>query len=163
MKFQSIILIAIVGFYILSFVLKKIIAASKSVKQNGAGKTPEWKQKLNRYMAQVRQEMGPAKQEVLPGQTGWERVMPRVEDEPEDESEYEPGYAMEAPARTAGPAKKPSSKKIPVPARPARKTKPTTVSETQTRPKALGFGIADLRKAVIWSEILAPPLALRDL
>ena len=26
----------------------------------------------------------------------------------------------------------------------------------------LEYGIQDLRKAVIWSEILAPPLALRD-
>jgi hypothetical protein len=29
-------------------------------------------------------------------------------------------------------------------------------------PKDLVYGIQDLRKAVIWSEILAPPLALRD-
>ncbi len=26
----------------------------------------------------------------------------------------------------------------------------------------LSFGIQDLRKAVVWSEILAPPIALRD-
>ena len=28
--------------------------------------------------------------------------------------------------------------------------------------KDMVYGIQDLRKAVIWSEILAPPLALRD-
>ena len=28
--------------------------------------------------------------------------------------------------------------------------------------KDVVYGIQDLRKAVIWSEILAPPLALRD-
>ena len=149
MKFESIIWIVIVAFYILFLVLKKIIAASKTVKAEGVKRTPGWKQKLDRYMAQIRQEMAPAERGVSSDQTGWERVMPQVEDEPEDE----PGYAMEEPAGMAGPQE---------PARPARKTKPATVSETETRPKALGFGISDLRKAVIWSEILAPPLALRD-
>ena len=36
------------------------------------------------------------------------------------------------------------------------------VSGKEILTKDMGFGIQGLRKAVIWSEILAPPLALRD-
>jgi hypothetical protein len=43
----------------------------------------------------------------------------------------------------------------------AERTEPT-VSGKAILPKDLDSGIQDLRKAVIWSEILAPPLALRD-
>jgi len=32
----------------------------------------------------------------------------------------------------------------------------------ESLPENLEYGIQDLRKAVIWSEILATPLALRD-
>ena len=38
----------------------------------------------------------------------------------------------------------------------------TTVPEKTILPIYFDTSIPDLRKAVIWSEILAPPLALRD-
>jgi hypothetical protein len=43
----------------------------------------------------------------------------------------------------------------------AERTEPA-VSGNEISPIYLDLGIQDLRKAVIWSEILAPPLALRD-
>jgi hypothetical protein len=57
--------------------------------------------------------------------------------------------------------------------RPSPKIKPALVDAVQERmdptaaekegmPEDSGYGIQELRKAVIWSEILAPPLALRD-
>jgi hypothetical protein len=49
----------------------------------------------------------------------------------------------------------------PVKTAPAFKPKPPAVKDVVEK-KELAYGIRDLRKAVIWSEILAPPLALRD-
>jgi hypothetical protein len=60
------------------------------------------------------------------------------------------------------PGKTPSPKIKPAPVKVVAESIEPAVSEKEIRPKGLSYGMQDLRKAVIWSEILAPPLALRD-
>ena len=185
MKFETLIWIVIVGVYMLAFILKRIISSSRRATPKPTGRPPEWKKKLDRYLAQIRQEMGTPPQEATSEQTGWERVMPRAEEEPDAKTGHplegppaEPRPARRPPGwQTAPPAvtkehyperpkvaseKKPRGTERPVQHGPAWKTKPVEVSGIAPRPKTVGFGVSELRKAVIWSEILAPPLALRD-
>ena len=69
----------------------------------------------------------------------------------------------EPPPERIEPAieKKPVLKVKPAQARPVSKSMKPVVDEKKILP-GLEYGIRDLRKAVIWSEILSPPLALRD-
>ena len=69
----------------------------------------------------------------------------------------------ESPPERIGPIieKKPGLKVNPAPAGTVSKSINPVVDGKKTLP-GLEYGIRDLRKAVIWSEILAPPLALRD-
>ena len=56
----------------------------------------------------------------------------------------------------------PSPEIKPAPVEVVAETLLPAASGKTMRPKDLDYGIQDLRKAVVWSEILAPPLALRD-
>jgi hypothetical protein len=146
-------------------------------RRTGKGAVSDWKQKLKGALEQIRREM----EQRRPGdekQTGWEILMP--DEEPE-------GAAPTAPAPPpAGDAPPPS----PPPSRPgaergaaARSTPPTRrerLGEGPPVPEAAparniqpaeaglpepGYGRpgpADLRRAVIWSEILAPPMSMRE-
>jgi len=140
MKFENLIWIVIFLVYVVSIILKKRRAASQAGEKEIDKKRPGWKEKLDQFMSQVQQmatqedaleDLGQIRQEIAD-----ERIIEAVEEPPLPEPE---------PVR--------------VKAREERIKPP--VSEKRTRPYDLEFGIQDLRKAVIWSEILAPPLALR--
>jgi len=149
MDFGYLIWIIIILVYIASFILKRMRAASKTVEKGIAKGPPEWKVKLDKYLAQTRQEQEIAKQEDSGEETGWAQVLPKEDDMP--------ALAMEetgAMAISPAPARKVTRERVvPGDLKPARK---------KISPKGLTYGIQDLRRAVIWSEILAPPLALRD-
>jgi hypothetical protein len=148
MKFEHLIWIVIFIFYVVSIIIKKGRAASKTGGKATPKKLPEWKEKLNQFLSQVQQttQQGkpPDDPELTLEELSFEEIEPAAEKPP-------------APKRKPSPPKrKPALVKAdiksPQPAVPAKKI----------RPIDLAFGIQDLRKAVIWSEILAPPLALRD-
>jgi hypothetical protein len=116
-------------------------AASKTSEKGIAKRLPEWKEKLNKFMSQVQQmagegepleDLGPIRKEISS-----ERIEQAIEKPPLPK--IKPAL-VKADAESIEPA----------------------VSGKEILPKDLEFGIQDLRKAVIWSEILAPPLALRD-
>ena len=141
MKFEHLIWIIIFLVFVVSVILKKVRAASKTSEKGIAKRLPEWKEKLNKFMSQIQQmaregepleDLGPIRKEISS-----ERIEQAIEKPPLPK--IKPAL-VKADAESAEPA----------------------VSGKEILPKDLEFGIQDLRKAVIWSEILAPPLALRD-
>jgi len=141
MKFEHLIWIIIFLVFVVSVIIKKVRAASKTSEKGTAKRLPEWKEKLNKFMSQVQQmaregdtleDLGPIRKEISS-----ERIEQAIEKPPLPK--IKPAL-VKADAESAEPA----------------------VSGKEILPKDLEFGIQDLRKAVIWSEILAPPLALRD-
>ena len=142
MKFEHLIWIIIFLIYIVSVIIKKKVrAASKTSEKGIAKRLPEWKEKLNKFMSQVQQmaregdtleDLGPIRKEIS------SEIVEQVIEKP--------------PLPKIKPALVEADVESIVPA----------VSGKEILPKDLEFGIQDLRKAVIWSEILAPPLALRD-
>jgi len=141
MKFENLIWIIIFLVYVVWLIIKKVRAASKTSEKGIAKRLPEWKEKLNKFMSQVQQmaregepleDLGPIRKEISS-----ERIEQAIEKPPLPK--IKPAL-VKADAESIEPA----------------------VSGKEILPKDLEFGIQDLRKAVIWSEILAPPLALRD-
>ena len=157
MKFEHLIWIIIFLVYVVTVILKRVYAASKTGDQGIAKRRPEWREKLDKFLSQARQELEIAKQEDSNKETGWEKVSPREEDDLETIREEIPHQRTgQALGKTPSPEIKPALVKAD-----AESIEPA-VSGKEILPKDLEFGIQDLRKAVIWSEILAPPLALRD-
>ena len=141
MKFEHLIWIIIFLVFVVSVIIKKVRAASKTSEKGIAKRLPKWNEKLNKFMSQVQQmaregdtleDIGPIRKEISS-----ERIEQAKEKPPLPK--IKPAL-VKADAESIEPA----------------------VSGKEILPKDLEFGIQDLRKAVIWSEILAPPLALRD-
>ena len=141
MKFEHLIWIIIFLVFVMFVILKKVRAAPKTSEKGIAKRLPEWKEKLNKFRSQVQQmaregdtleDLGPIRKEISS-----ERIEQAIEKPPLPK--IKPAL-VKADAESIEPA----------------------VSGKEILPKDLEFGIQDLRKAVIWSEILAPPLALRD-
>ncbi len=141
MKFEHLIWIIIFLVFVVSAIIKKVRVASKTSEKRVAKRPPEWKEKLNKFMSQVQQMAGEGDTLEDPGPIRKEMSSERIE------------QAIERPPL---PKIKPALVKAD-----AESIDPA-VSGKEILPKDLEFGIQDLRKAVIWSEILAPPLALRD-
>ncbi len=141
MKFEHLIWIIIFLVFIMFVILKKVRAAPKTSEKGIAKRLPEWKEKLNKFKSQVQQmaregdtleNLGPIRKEISS-----KRIEQAIEKPPLPK--IKPAL-VKADAESIEPA----------------------VSGKEILPKDLEFRIQDLRKAVIWSEILAPPLALRD-
>ena len=141
MKTEYIIWIVICLFYVVSVIIKKGRATSNTGEKEVAKKPPAWIEKLNKFVSQVQQT-------------------DRQEDVFEDpESSREENYTDTIELVIDEP---------PLPKIKPRRVKADTEglapadSGKEILSKDMVYGIQDLRKAVIWSEILAPPLALRD-
>ena len=141
MKFEHLIGIIIFLVFVMLVILKKVRAAPKNSEKGIAKRLPEWKEKLNKFKSQVQQmaregdtleDLGPIRKEISS-----KRIEQAVEKPPLPKIKP---VLVKADAESIEPA----------------------FSGKEILPKDLEFGIQDLRKAVIWSEILAPPLALRD-
>ena len=157
MKFENFIWIIIVFVYIVFVFLKKSIAASKTGEKGGTQRRPEWREKIDKFLSQMKQEIEVAKQEGSNQETGWEEILPHEDDEPE------PVRIEISPERTERVLEKTPLPKV----KPARveavaENMEPGVSGEAILQRDIAYGVQDLRKAVIWSEILAPPLALRD-
>jgi hypothetical protein len=147
MDFDNIIPIIIVLVYIISSILK-----AKSLKE---GKSPEkpsgLKKMFNNIAAQAREAMDEQVPVEQKGRGGWDELI--VEE-------------AQPPVR---PIKKRIKKKAPplvsqekAAERGIRKTE--QISEVQENKHYVSrkYNVRDLKKAVVWSEILGPPVALRD-
>ena len=155
MKFESLIWVVIFLIYVLSIIIKRMRAASKT--ENKGAHRPDWRKKLDEFLAKARQEMNASTQEGPVQETDWERFLPQEDDAAEPlRDEPPPQKIVKVKEKTPAPKIKPT------PVKAAAKSPAPVVSEKKIPSKGLASGTEDLRKAVIWSEILAPPLALRD-
>jgi hypothetical protein len=141
MKTEYIIWIVICLFYVVSVIIKKGRATSNTGEKEVAKKPTAWIEKLNKFVSQIQQA-------------------DRQEDVFEDpEFSREENYTETIELVIDEP---------PLPKIKPRRVKADTEglapadSGKEILSKDMVYGIQDLRKAVIWSEILAPPLALRD-
>ena len=143
--------------------------------------------KFGDFINEIRQEMEAAKRKDPKKKTGWEQLLPPKDSEPKTAAKTARMVAdtittipkdvkkdptsqdaaqvrqkvmrerMAQPFRTAHTLEpRLSAKKIV-----AEKKEPID-SKKEGQEKGLTFSVRDLRRAVIWSEILAPPLALRN-
>ena len=157
MKFENLIWIIIIVVYVVFVILKRARAASKAGEKGVTQRRPEWREKIDKFLSQMKQEIEVTKQEGSNQETGWEKILPQEDDEPE------PVRKEISPERTERVLEKTPLQKVkPTPVKAVSESMEWGVSGKKILPKDLEFGIQDLRKAVIWSEILAPPLALRD-
>jgi hypothetical protein len=141
MKFEYfiwiIIFIAFVGFSI----FRRIRSTFKAGENKSNNRDSGWKERFDKFLSQVQRVAGV--EDLLKDQDQrWKDLSPNTIDP-----------AIEKPPL---PEQKPA-----IPKTFAERTEPA-VSGNDILPKYLDFGIQDLRKAVIWSEILAQPLALRN-
>ena len=141
MKFEHLIWIIIFLVFVASVIIKKVRAASKTSEKGSAKVLSEWKDKLNKFMSQVQQMArgGDILKDLEPIRKAlsFEGIEQVIEKPPVPK--IKPAF-VKADAKSIEPA----------------------VSGKEISSKDLELGIKDLRKAVILSEILAPPLALRD-
>ena len=144
MKFEYLIGIIIFLVYVVWKVFKGALSGSKASGKGIMG--GEWKAKLDGFLSKAQQELKASRQETLKKITGWEEILPSEDEEP----------------KSIRQRISPAPKIKPAPAKAVAESMKPTVSEKKYLPKDSVYGTQDLRKAVIWSEILAPPLALRD-
>lgn len=141
MKSEYILWIVLCMIYVVSVLVKRARAASNTGEKEGAKKPPAWIEKLNKFVSQIQQV---DRQEVV-----FEDPDFGLEESYSDAIEL---TIEEPPLPEIKPLRVKMDTKRPVPA--------DSGKEILSKDKV--YGIQDLRKAVIWSEILAPPLALRD-
>ena len=157
MKFENLIWIIIIVVYVVFVFLKRALAASKAGEKGVTQRRPEWREKIDKFLSQMKQEIEVTKQEGSNQETGWEEILPQEDDEPE------PVRKEISSQRTAQVLEKtPLPKVKPARAEAVAGSMEPGVSGEAILQRDLAYGVQDLRKAVIWSEILAPPLALRD-
>ena len=148
MEIENLIGILIFLIFIVSVIRKKARAGSRDEKAGTAKSQFGWKAKLDKYLTRIKQEMEASKREGPGADTVWEELMQSEETSPEIR---EP-VIEKARSSTIEPVIRKVS---------AKSTEPSACAR-ETPSKDLSYGVQDLRRAVIWSEILAPPLALRD-
>jgi hypothetical protein len=157
MKGENLIWVLIFLVYIVSVILKKARAGSKDGKVGAAKSRSGWKAKLDQYLTRIKQEMEASKREGPGTDTVWEELM-QSEEDPLEPARVGASSGSIDPAikKAESPKREPVIKKI------APETTVSAAYKKRPGSNELSFEIQDLKKAVIWSEILAPPIALRD-
>jgi len=141
MKFEIIVWIIIfIGFLVFS-IFKKMRASSKTGANRSDKKGSGWKVKVENLMSQI-QQMAGDDDKLEYREQKWRDLSPKT--------------IKKAVEKPLIPEQMPDLPKI------TAEGAETTVPEKTILPINFDSSIPDLRKAVIWSEILAPPLALRN-
>jgi hypothetical protein len=152
----------LVSVIIVATVLRKVAGRAS---RDGSETTPAWKQKLVQAFAEIRKEME-ARTTVSPKEDSvWQELMgetPEAE-EFEDLDLGPPPEPKTAPRRsrieTVGepPAERADSRR-----EPPKVSEPAVPTRPRRRRRRFSVRRTSLQEAVVWSEILAPPLALRE-
>lgn len=168
MDLESLLWIVVFLIYVASVFIKRIRRPAKAKKKAKPKTAGRWQEKLTAFQAgiqgkfgdfmeEVKRELEASKQKDSKEQTGWEKLFPPKEDEPDPVVEKtEP---VEVPPE---PIRKTVREEVALRWEDAVEKKEPVVLEKEPLIEDLAYGIQDLRRAVIWAEILAPPLALRD-
>lgn len=150
--------------------IKKIFSESRKKKDGQNPKQPEktdFLQKLvGKFVSRIQEDIAPQSRETRSSEvesgrlSGWGAVMD--EDHPlatsyedQDDSEEEDGYVpLELAEAEMSESPEPLPEKV---------LEPEIESEPEEkRERSPAYSLKELQKAVVWSEILGPPVALRE-
>ena len=141
MDFDTFITIVVFLVILFQFIKRRGAAKKTSSTQHGAvkktrisGKTQTWRHKLEDTLSQIREELEKAQQAGT-----------QTASEPEEADDS----AIES-----------SSSDVPKYIIPEKIDQPAPPSEKKTATRSMGY--ADVRNGIVWSEILGPPLAVRN-
>lgn len=148
MSFESILFFIIILVIFFSTIRKKLV----SVKTDDSKKPVSWIGAIGEILSRISKEMESAKTKTSAEDTGWDRIMPTP---PEPR-------ARDLEKKKKVKTSQPLLQKEEVEESALPKEKKRVVSEKCTPCCISDSSVRELRKAIIWSEILAPPLALRD-
>ncbi|MDZ7831230.1 MAG: hypothetical protein U5L07_05730 [Desulfobacterales bacterium] len=171
MNFEILFLFIIVGIMLFTQILKQMARkTAKGDKKPSSG----WRKGLENLLEEFRQEMEPQKESAEPleqparHRSWWEDLMP--EESPAKQAESEQ-VSAESKGKTAASEEAASAEKEKQwqkrgfkkwePRSFAREAAPEKVKKVPHPAKQARLSRQDLRQAVIWSEILAPPAGLR--
>jgi hypothetical protein len=158
----------IVIFIVLGSMIRKLKARQKA-KQGATSKGANWITKLNAFLADIQRQIEQQSKGRSSGASGWDHLLDGGEpyrSQPDaDEAALDDRVFEEVPTQ-------PRPKKMP-PAAPVRAqtsrsdkvpgvTRRRAVHAGQPSCAPMAVSRAGLRQAVIWAEILGPPVALRD-
>lgn len=162
----------IVIFIVLGSMIRKLKARQKA-KQGATSKGANWITKLNAFLADIQRQIEQQSKGRTSGASGWDHLLDGGEpyrSQPDADEAALDDRVFEEAQTQPHPKKMPPA--APVRAQAIRSDKTRVVVPGVTRRKAVHAGQpscgpmavsrAGLRKAVIWAEILGPPVALRD-
>ena len=138
--------------------------------------TGGWVERLNTYLTDLQNKMEQQANSDNSNASGWDELMDEAD---EDDDLYDPDeYSLEdlvleeeTPQPRLSVKKEPAAPSpVSAPARPSDQATATppapspqpTLRASHTMGAILAKNRQDLRKAIIWSEILGPPVALKD-
>lgn len=165
-------IVTLILIFIALGLIPRIIKAQQKTKQGATSKGGNWITRLNAFLADIQRKIEQQSKDRTRGASGWDQLLrggePYSSQPDADEAALDDLMFEEAQTQ-------PHPKKMP-PAAPVRaqtiRSDKTQAVPGVTRRKAVHAGQpscapmavsrADLRKAVIWAEILGPPVALRD-
>jgi hypothetical protein len=148
MDFEYLIWFLIFLVYIGSFILKRMRSASKP--KSSGGLHFGWKKKLDDFLARAKEEMNETRQVGATTDTVWDRFLSQESDESEPLED-------EAPPVKTEPIIKPE----PVAVDKRKRATVDSATGIPLRKEESSRRSVDLKKAVVWAEILGPPVALR--
>jgi len=155
--------------------IKKIISESRKKKDGQKPEQPEkidFLQKLvKKFVSRIREEIAPQARETRSRSvesdrlSGWDAIMDEDhppatsyndQDEREEEDDYVPLELDEAESEIAPDISGPPE------LLPEKVHEPEIESEPEEKRERSPYSLKELQKAVVWSEILGPPVALRE-
>ena len=163
MDFDTLIFILVFLAIVISNI-KKILKQSKQGKAEGKKKKTDPLQALiGKVAARIQEEIAPVSKETeTTGVSGWDAILgetqplPEKEEMAHEEERYmqpEPDIThISVPEKHVAPIEKPVE------------AVETDIARTPRipEPRVLTYSIDELRRAIVWSEIIAPPVALRE-
>jgi hypothetical protein len=143
MKFEHLIWIIVFLVFVGFTIIKRLRTASNSKNEDNKSIKPRgnWKERLDKFISQVQQIAG---------------------DEGRIKHQAQRRRDIFAEGIESAVEKPPLPDQKPVLPKSVTQPDEATYAEKDTLPSYFDSGKSELRKAVIWSEILAPPLSLRE-
>ena len=147
--------------YVIAFVIRRVFKQVISSENSSGGDSP-WKQVLGDLITRIKKEMETAKKKTAESdkKIKTQRKPRPINKQPPQPPEvlWEKSMGTDKPPQQAGRKKTAEIK----PAKPQPEVSAPLPSEISESKNLSGkTSVRELRKAVVWSEVLAPPLALR--
>lgn len=148
MNIGDILPIIIILVVLVSMIRKRLASGKSRAPKRSEG----LREIFGNMIAQIGKEIERARREASGEATGWERFVPK-------DTEAGPVLEEKEAVEALPPSPKPAVMKEKIP---ALEKEAAVAKPARYRCRHPDYVLKNLRKAVVWSEILAPPLALRD-